>query len=484
MNGPIRRLALGVFGAMGALLLTVTWFQVVQADDLRSDPRNPRPALSERGKERGVIVTADGTIVAESVQRDDQRGFERVYPLGEVFAHTVGYTSLLAGSSGLEAVYADELRSRRDLTISDLLAAVLGRDLRPESIEITIDTELQATAFEALGQNRGAVVALDPRTGALLALVSKPSFDPEALSADDATDYRESLLEDEARPLIDRATKELFPPGSTFKTVVTATAIDTGFAEPSTEFDDPAELELPGSTATISNFDDRPCNNGTTATLLQAFVRSCNTIFASLAMQLGAEEIAITSEALGFNQELDFAWTVPEAVWPTEELSQDLAALAQSGIGERNVRATPLHMAMVAATIANGGVTPEPYIVQRVFDADGQTVDEATPSELGRAMGPETASLIAQMMERVVTGGTGRRAAVPEVRVAGKTGTAEGPSGFPHSWFIGFAPVDAPSIAIAVLVEGSPAAGENASGGTVAAPIASDVFETWLADQP
>ena len=484
MNGPIRRLAIGAFGAMGALLLAVTWFQVVQADDLRSDPRNPRPALSERGKERGVIVTTDGTIVAESVQRSDQRDFERVYPFGEVFAHAVGYTSFRFGNTGLEAVYADELRSRRDLTISDLLAAVLGRDLRPESIEITIDPELQLAAFEALGRNRGAVIALDPRTGAVLALVSKPSFDPEALTADNSAEYRESLLNDETRPLIDRSTEELFPPGSTFKTVVTATAIDTGFAEPSTVFDDPTELALPGSTATISNFDDRPCSDGPTATLLQAFVRSCNTIFGDLAMRLGAEEIGITSEALGFNQDLDFAWSVPEAVWPTEDLVDDPAALAQSGIGERDVRATPLHMALVAATIANGGVTPDPYIVQRVFDADGRTVEETTPSELGRAMAPETASLLAQMMERVVTGGTGRRAAVPEVRVAGKTGTASSPSGFPHSWFIGFAPVDAPSIAIAVLVEGSPEAGENASGGTVAAPIASDVIETWLSDQP
>ena len=484
MNGPIRRLALGAFGAMGALLLSVTWFQVVQADDLRSDPRNPRPALSERGKERGVIVTTDGTVVAESVQRAEQRGFERVYPFGDVFAHAVGYTSFLFGDSGLEAVYADDLRSRRDLTISDLLAAVLGRDLRPESIEITIDPELQLAAFEALGRNRGAVVALDPRSGAVLALVSKPSFDPEALTTDNAAEYRQILLNDESRPLIDRSTEELFPPGSTFKTVVTATAIDTGFGEPSTAFDDPVELALPGSTATISNFDDRPCNDGSTATLLQAFVRSCNTIYADLAMQLGATEIGITAEALGFNQPLDFAWTVPEAVWPTEDLIEDPAALAQSGIGERNVRATPLHMGLVAATIANGGVTPGPYIVQRVFNADGQTVEEATPSELGRAMAPETASLLAQMMERVVTEGTGRRAAVPEIRVAGKTGTAEGPRGFPHSWFIGFAPVDAPTIAVAVLVEGSPEAGENASGGTVAAPVASNVIETWLSNQP
>lgn len=481
MNGPIRRLAMAVFGAMGVLLLAVTWFQVVRADELRTDPRNPRPALSERGKERGPIITSDGTVVARSVQAVDERNFVRDYPLGELMAHTVGYTSF--GASGLEAAYAEELRSRRDLTISDLLAAVLGRDLRPKGLEITLDSDLQRAAFDALGENRGAVVALDPRTGAILASVSRPSFQPASLLAEDASTAWEGLLGDESRPLIDRATQELYAPGSTFKTVVTATAIDTGLADPSTEFDDPAELELPGSTARISNFSGQPCNDGTTATLLQAFVRSCNTVFGDLAMQLGAAEIAITAEAMGFNDEIDLPWSLPLAVWRTDELVNDPAALAQSGIGERDVRATPLHMALVASTIANGGVTPQPYVVQRIFDSSGETLEETTPEEIGRAMSPQTASVLAQMMERVVTEGTGRRAAVPGVRVAGKTGTATGPGGFPNSWFIGFAPVDAPTIAIAVLVEGSPIAGENATGGTVAAPIAARVIETWLAGE-
>ena len=481
MNGPIRRLAIGVFGAMGVLLLALTWFQVVKADELRTDPRNPRPALSERGKERGPIVTRDGTMVARSVQSSTDRNFIREYPLGELMAHTVGYTSFLFNETGLEAAYDQELRSRRDLTISDLLAAVLGQDLRPKGLEITIDPALQRVAFDALGENLGAVVALDPKTGAVLASVSKPSFDPGSLLDDNAASAWENLVNDLDRPLIDRATQELFAPGSTFKTVVTATAIDTGLADPSTEFDDPVELVLPGSTATISNFSGQPCNDGSTATLLQAFVRSCNTIFGALAMQLGAEEIAVTAEALGFNTDIDYPWTLPEASWLTDELENDLPALAQSGIGERDVRATPLHMGLVAATIANGGVTPQPYLVQRIFDSSGETVEETEPEEIGRAMSPETASVLAQMMERVVTEGTGRRAAVPEVRVAGKTGTASGPGGFPNSWFIGFAPVDAPTIAVAVLVEGSPIAGENATGGTLAAPIAARVIETWLA---
>jgi len=481
VNGPIRRVAVGVFVCMSLLLAGVTWYQVVRADALREDQRNPRPALSERGKERGLIVTADGTILARSVEDpEDPRSFVREYPEGPYFAHLVGYTSFLFGSSGLESAYASDLRSRRDLTISDLVEALLGRDLRPSSIEATVDADLQRAALDALGNNRGAVVALDPSTGAVLASVSSPSYDPSLFLGDDAAEQWEILRDDPTRPLLDRGTREIYPPGSTFKTVVAAAALDTGAAEPGTTFNDPVEFQLPGSNATISNANGRPCNNGETATLLEAFVRSCNTIFADLSIQVGAVDIGITADAMGFNQDIDYEWEIPRAVWNTEELAQDPAALGQSGIGERDVRATPLHMAMVAATVANDGVAVTPYAVGRIFDADGGTVEETEVTELGRAMSSETALTLTQMMERVVTEGTGRQAAVPGVRVAGKTGTSTGSGEFPNPWFIGFAPVDNPTIAIAVLIEGSEASGESASGGSVSAPIASRLFELWL----
>lgn len=484
MNGPIRRLAVGVFAAMAALLVAVSWFQVVRADDLKTDPRNPRPALTERGKERGLIVSVDGTVVARSVESPEDREFLREYPEGAAFAHVVGYSSFPVGSSGIEAAYTPQLRSRRDLTISDLISVILGRDLRPHSLEITVDTRLQRLALESLGANRGAVIALDPKTGAVLAAVSTPSFDPNSLLGSDATTEWELLLTDPEKPLADRGTKEIYAPGSTFKTVVTATAIDTRAADPATSFDDPVEFALPGSTATISNFGGRACNDGVSVTLLEAFVRSCNTTFADLSIQLGAIDIGITAEALGFNTDLDYEWPVPQAVWPTDDLADDPAALAQSGIGERDVRATPLHMAMIAAAVANNGVVTSPYVVQRIFDADGQTVETRDVVELGRAMTPETASVLAQMMERVVTEGTGRRAAVPGVRVAGKTGTATGQGGFSNPWFIGFAPVESPTIALAVFIEGGPASGESATGGSLAAPIASRLIETWLGSRP
>lgn len=481
MNGPIRRVAAGIFFCIFILLVAVTWYQVVRADELRDDPRNPRPALSERGKERGLIVTADGTVLARSVEDpNDARSFVREYPEGQAFAHLVGYSSFLVGSSGLEAAYSSVLRSRRDLTISDLVSALLGQDLRPKSLEVTVDPELQRAAQTSLGANRGAIVALDPETGAVLASVSNPSFDPGLLLGNNAPSQWEQLLTEPGNPVRDRATRELYAPGSTFKTVVAAAALDTGDAGPGTTFDDPTEFELPGSNATISNAWGGTCNDGATATMLQAFVRSCNTIFADLAIQLGAVDIGITADALGFNQDIGYEWEVPEAVFDTGGLARDAAALGQSGIGERDVRATPLHMAMVAAAVANDGVAVSPFAANRILDANGETVEETEVTALGRAMTTDTAATLTQMMERVVTEGTGRQAAVPGVRVAGKTGTATGGGDFPNPWFIGFAPVDDPSIAIAVFIEGSAVSGESASGGSVAAPIASQLIELWL----
>ncbi|MCI0545371.1 MAG: penicillin-binding protein 2 [Actinobacteria bacterium] len=479
MNGPIRRLAVGIYVAMGALLVAVTWFQVVRADELKNDPRNARPALTERGKERGLIVTSDGVVVARSVEEEGSRDFVRVYPEGDVYAHVVGYSSHLVGESALERAYTTDLRSRRDLTISDMISAILGRDLRPRNLEITIDSRLQQAAFDALGNHTGAIIAIDPRTGAVLASVSKPSFEPTLLLGAETVANWEDLVTDPGRPLIDRATQEIFAPGSTFKTVVSAAALDTGIAEPGTTFDDPVEFALPGSTATISNATGEPCNDGVTTTMLQGFVRSCNTVFAALTIRVGAEDIGITAEALGWNRDLDYPWDIPRAVWLTDELSRDDAALAQSGIGERDTRATPLHMAMIAAAVANGGVSVTPYLVDRVFDVDGETLETHEIAELGRAMSSATAATLTEMMERVVTEGTGRGAAVPGIRVAGKTGTATGQAGFSNPWFIGFAPVDSPTIAIAVLIEGNAASGD-ASGGSLAAPIASRVIESWL----
>jgi peptidoglycan glycosyltransferase len=481
VNRPTRRLATAVLIAFGFLGLMASWVQVVAADTYRLDPRNARFNLAQTGKERGLIVSADGVILARSDPDPVTTGaYVRAYPEGEPFTHVVGYSSLLFGQQGLEQAYSNELRSRRDLTISDLISVILGRDLRPLNLQLTIDADLQRLAYQALGSQRGAVVALNPSTGEVLALVSTPSYNPGLLLGTDAADQWQALLDDPNRPLSDRATRELYPPGSTFKTVVATAALETGTVTPETAFPDPAEFPLPGSTATVSNAGGGPCNNGESTTLLRAFVRSCNTTFARLAIEIGAEPIGDVADRVGFNREIPFPWTVATSAFPTAELSADPAALGQSGIGERDVRATPLQMALVAAAVANQGSVHDPYLVGRIFDAEGTEIEVIQPGPASPAFSAETAAIMSQMMERVVTEGTGRLAAVPGIRVAGKTGTATGEEGRPHAWFIGFGPVEQPSIAVAVFVESGGDVGESASGGSVAAPIAARVISEWL----
>lgn len=481
MNRPTRRLATAVLIAFGLLGLMASWVQVVAADTYRLDPRNARFNLAQSGKERGLIVSADGDVLARSDPDPATTGtYVRVYPEGAPFTHVVGYSSLLFGQQGLELAYSNELRSRRDLTISDLISVILGRDLRPLNLQLTIDADLQRLAYQALGGQRGAVVAINPTTGAVLAMVSTPSYDPALLLGTDAATQWQTLLDDPNRPLADRATRELYPPGSTFKTVVATAAIESGVATPETTFPDPAAFPLPGSTATVSNAGGGVCNNGVSTTLLLSFVRSCNTTFARLAIDVGAEQIGAIADGIGFNSEIPFPWTVAESAFLTAELSQDQAALGQSGIGERDVRATPLQMALIAAAIANQGSVHDPYLVGRIFDAEGTEVEVFEPGPGRQAFTPDTAAIMSQMMERVVTEGTGRLATVPGIRVAGKTGTATGEEGRPHAWFIGFGPVEQPSIAVAIFVESGGDVGESASGGSVAAPIAAQVISEWL----
>jgi peptidoglycan glycosyltransferase len=481
MNGPMRRMARLVFLGFGLLLGALTWFQVLGADGYRSDPRNVRTAINISGKERGLIVTGDGTVLARSdPDPADPQAFVRTYPEGPAFAHVAGYTSRLVGESGLEAAYRDELRSRRDLTISDVIAALFGRDLRPENLLITIDAELQRAAVAALDGQRGAVVAIEPNTGAILAYVSSPSYDPNLFLGPSAVANRQSVLDDPNEPIRDRAGTELYPPGSVFKAVVAASAVESGIAGPETMFEDPVVYQLPGSTATIGNADGGPCGDGVEVTLQAALVRSCNTVFAALSVRLGADAIGETASSFGFDRRIDFPWALAESTFPASELAGDPAALAQSGIGERDVRVTPLQMALVAAAIANAGEVPQPYVVSQVFDADGDAREVTEPRLIGRAMSPATAVVLQQMMERVVTSGTGQAASIAGVRVAGKTGTALPEPGQPDVWFIGFAPVDAPQIAIAVMLEDGGPLGESGTGGSVAAPVAGTLMERYL----
>lgn len=486
MNRPIRILATAVFAIFTMLAAAVTYHQVIVGPEYRDDPRNVRVATGRIGRERGTIITADGVVVARSeADPDDPLIFRRTYPEGALYGHTVGYTTLLFGSRGIESTHGDDLVSDRDATISGVLSALLGSDIRPKGLRLTLEHDLQVIAREALGDQRGAVVAVDPTTGAILAMVSTPEFDPNVLTGASAGPAGIALEEDENEPLLNRATAASYPPGSTFKVITSAAAFESGVASAGTPFPNPVELELPGSTATISNFDGQACGSGSEVPLSTAFISSCNTIFGMLGMEVGAEQLVGTAESFGFNAEVPLEIrSIASSIPAADTFEFDIPGIAQSAIGQRDVLATPLQMALAASAVANKGEIMVPYLVQEIFSAEGIVEKSTEPLVWLRATSPGASAALTDLMEGVVTSGTGRRASVPGVRVAGKTGTSEVPGSAPHAWFIGFGPVDPgpedPQIAIAVLVESGGDAGEAATGGTVAAPIAQFVFAEFF----
>lgn len=482
MNGPLRRVALALFVVFMVLVLDVTYWQVIAADRLRDDPRNSRVLLTRTGRERGLIISADDQILAQSVgdPATSQR-YLRHYPHGDLYAHTVGFSSLLFGDTGIENALAAKLVSGRDLTVTGIINALLGRDVRARSVQLTLNHQLQMVADEALGGQTGAVVAIDPQTGEILAMVSSPGFDPNLLIGAGAASAWADLLEDPSKPLQSRATGESYPPGSIFKAIIATAALETGVAGPDTLFPNTRSLSLPNSNATVENFGGAACGANDEVTLEESFLRSCNTTFALLGMDLGAAAVIGAAEDYGFNRPLPLEIPILTSVIPpAESFENSLAALAQTSLGERDVQATAFQMALVASAIANDGLLMEPHLVARIFDADSTLESEVEQSLYAQPLGAGTATVLQQMMERVVTQGTGTRAQIPGVRVAGKTGTAEGGDGPPHAWFIGFAPVERPLIAIAVVVASGGNVGESATGGSVAAPIARQVMWAWL----
>ncbi len=486
MNAPLRRTAWAIIFGFAVLVAATVWIQAVAGPGYRDDPRNPRLVTWRVGRERGAIVTADAAVVARSDPNPlDPQTFTRAYPQDALNAHTVGYVSVLFGSRGLERTREADLVSHRDSTISGLLNAVLGGDPRPRGLRLTIDEGLQRTAAEALNGERGSIIALDPTTGAVLASVSTPGFDPNVLVGPDAGLAGQQLDEDPSQPLLHRTIGTTYPPGSSFKIITAAAALETGIAGPSTVFDDPIELELPGTTATIQNYDDDVCVDGSTVSLAEAFVRSCNTTFAALGMLVGGEVLAETADAFGFNQEIPYDLPVLASAFPDPtEFADDPPATAQNALGQRDVRATPMQMGVVAAAIANGGNIMVPYVVADVFTHEGRIESTTEPELWRRAESPATAAVLTDLMEQAVISGTGRNAAVPGVRAAGKTGTAQVTGAAPDVWFVGFAPVDPEpgerQIAVAIVLEDGGPAGETASGGSIAAPIAATLFEAYL----
>ena len=453
MNRPIRRLAAFLLAGMALLVVGATWHQAVVADRYRAHPDNRRLALFVAGKERGLISTVSGTVLAYSEQDPDSpRFYIRKYPAGEAFASVVGTAP---STGGLEEVFSEELRSRRDLSVSDLMAALFGEDLRPRGLQITLDADLQQRAHEILAGRRGALAAVDPYTGEVLALVSSP----------------------EAAPA-ERAAGGRYPLGSAFKIVTAAAALDTETADAQSSFADRASWQIPEGSFAIVNPGNVPCGDAPQVSLLTSFVLSCNVVFAELALEMGPGVLETYATAFGFGAEPQFPLYSPAPLFGGEQ-SSDSALVASAATG-RLAMSSPLHMAAVAAAVANGGEMISPRLTAVWTDADGETLEVGGSAPRVRAISEETASEMARLMERVVTEGTGTAATVAGHRVAGKTGTGRDAQGRNHAWFVGFAPVEDPSIALAVMIEPGGEFGESVTGGTAASPVASEVLSYWL----
>ncbi|QCB92201.1 peptidoglycan D,D-transpeptidase FtsI family protein [Cellulomonas shaoxiangyii] len=481
MNTPLRRLATLVLVMFVALMGSASWVQFGQASDLNTDPRNARTLYREHGNARGPIV-AGGEAIAESVPVDDPFGYQRVYPQGDLYSAVTGFYSIANGRSQLERAANDELTGRGDqLFFSRIRDLLTGRRPEGAAVETTIVPAAQQAASTALGDQEGAVAAIEPSTGRILALYSTPGFDPNALAVHSTSEASARYAELEAapgNPLRSKATQERFAPGSTFKLVTAAAALESGAYTADTPVPSPNELTLPQTTATIGNFGGSSCG-GEQVSLADALRVSCNTAFASLGLTLGEDALQEQAERFGFDRgEMTVPIQVVESVFPTD---LDPPSLAQTAIGQRDVAATPLQVAMISAAIANGGRLMQPYLVDTVRAADLTVVSTTEPEELSTAVSPETAGALTQMMRGVVDSGTGRSAQIPGVQVAGKTGTAETVSGQPpHAWFTAFAPAEAPRVAVAVIVENGGNLGNEATGGQVAAPVARAVIEAVL----
>lgn len=485
MNRQIRIVAFIALILFGVAFINLNWVQLIHAQQLANNPANQRVLLKEYAIERGPVISADNQNLAVSQKTpNDNLKFLRTYPPGSMFAHITGYYSLVYGRGGLESSFNQQLTGQGGrLSMQSLSDQLLGQGQVGDSIVLTVNSQLQQVATTALGGRKGAVVALDPATGAILAMVSSPSFDPNPLSTHNQASIIQawkSYQADPANPMLNRATSQAYPPGSTFKVITAAAALQNGL-DTTTSFPNATQFLPPQTTSPIRNFGSPPESCG--GDMTQAFTVSCNSYFAQLGDKLPQGALAQTAEAFGFGSAPPLDIPDSASKMPSDADLKSPAFTAQSAIGQYNVAATPLQMALVAAAVANQGKIMKPRLVAEVRDPHDNVVQQTQPELWKQAIDPGTATTLTALMESVVSSpnGTGSAAAIPGVQVAGKTGTAQTVAGqAPHAWFIAFAPAQAPRIAIAVLVENGGNLGSEATGGKVSAPIARQVI---LADK-
>ncbi|MBP3223640.1 MAG: penicillin-binding protein 2 [Actinomycetaceae bacterium] len=487
MNKPTRHLAV-VVGLMFAVLMGfATYWQFFAAEDLANDARNTRSIYKARETERGSIIVA-GKAIASSTPVDNNYKYKRVYTDSYMYSNITGYFSVTQNTkTGLEN-YANSILDGNDgaLFTQNLAEFFTGEQQhRGGSIELTINPDVQKAAYTSLKGKKGAVVALEPSTGKILAQVSTPGFDANTLSTHDkkaaANTFATLDGDKENRPFYNRAIAgDQYAPGSVFKIVTTAAMLENNESmDENTMVDAPKSWRLPGTQTEMHNYGNSSCGDGSGSVTLQtAFIESCNTPFAIASTNVGAQKLKETAEKFGFGITIETPQPVTASRFP---LPASDAETAKASIGQQDVRVTPMQMALVASTVANDGVMMQPHIIDKVYDSDMDITETTSESVLARPVSKKTASILQKMMIEDVKTGTGKAAAISGVQVAGKTGTAEtGNKKAPNVWFVAYAPADEPRIALAVVLENGGEVGNEATGGKIAAPIARNIISALL----
>ncbi|MFH8939415.1 peptidoglycan D,D-transpeptidase FtsI family protein [Streptomyces griseosporeus] len=481
MNKTIRRASVFALLLVFALLVRATWVQYYDGQALADDKDNRRNAIQTYAEPLGNIIVAGRAVTGSTRTSGGDLAYKRTYTDGRLYAAVTGYASQAYAPTQLEGIYADLLNGT-DSRLKTVMDTVTGKRADPGNVLTTIDPDVQKAAYEALGDKKGGAVAIDPKTGRILAAVSTPSYDPSSLTdANTAGKAWKELNADPDKPLTNRALRQPLPPGSTFKLVVAAAALEDGLVSSvDARTDSPNPYTAPGTTVPLTNENpSAPCGNASIRVALQY---SCNNVFGKLAVDLGQDKVRAMAEKFGFNdEEQDVPVRAYTSVYPKD---MDKPQTALSGIGQFDVTATPLQMAMVSAAIANGGTLVSPHMVSTVTDGGGdvlQNYDDNAGSE--EIISSSTAEQLQSAMRTVVEEGTGTNARIDGATVGGKTGTAqhgENNSKTPYAWFTSYAKADGKEVAVAVMVEQSDAARSEVSGNGLAAPVAKAMMKAAL----
>ncbi|MYY04890.1 penicillin-binding transpeptidase domain-containing protein [Streptomyces sp. ATexAB-D23] len=482
MNKPLRRIAIFCGVLIFALLARTNYLQYVKADELNTRDENRRVRIERYAHERGNIIVDGGKSITGSKETEDSDfKYKRVWKDGPMWAPVTGYSSQAFGATQLESIEDGILTGNDDqLFFNRTMSMFTGDEEQGGNIVTTLNSAAQTAAFKGLGNKKGAVAAIDPQTGAILALASTPSYDPSTFAGNEKADTEawQALLKDKDKPMLNRALRETYPPGSTFKVVTAAAALENGlYTDIDADTDSPLPWRLPQSSKDLDNEGPIPCKN---ASLREALRYSCNTVFGKISDDLGNQKMIDEADKFGFNKEIFTPVRSNASVYPEDNRPQN----AMAGIGQASNRATPLQMAMVASAVANDGKLMQPYMVAQRQTPDLDVIYNHEKEELSRPLSAENAQKLQEMMETVVKTGTGTTAQIPGVTVGGKTGTAQhglNNAEKPYAWFISYAKTDSGSpVAVAVVVEDSHADREAISGGGLAAPIAKAVMKAVI----